>query len=172
MNSLGYTYLPCAILSDTWDQHWRISQFPALFLNQIASVFCICFVDSSLITLLTVSLSKQLDLFQNISLRNISFDSVILHADSPRSWAWMISIISRIPHHSLERVTMIIFLRNTKQINALELSALDTLFMSQPLSHNSTKLCISICGDVDMDAARTLIKDTLPELVREGRLEL
>jgi hypothetical protein len=85
----------------------------------------------------------------------------------------MISIISRIPHDcSLERVTITIFLQNTEQINAIELSALDTLFLSQPLSRNSTKLCISICGDVDMDAARLLFKDTLPGLVEKGRLEL
>ena len=84
----------------------------------------------------------------------------------------MISIISRIPHRSLERVTMTIFLRNAEQINALELSALDTLFLSERLSHNSTKLCFNICGDVDMDAARFLIKDTLPGLAGKGRLEL
>jgi len=85
----------------------------------------------------------------------------------------MISIIARIPHCPLERVTVIIFLRNTEQINALELSALDTLFLSQPLlSHNQTKLCFSICGDVDMDAARSLVKDALPGLVGKGRLEL
>ena len=84
----------------------------------------------------------------------------------------MISIISRIPHRSLERITITISFRNTEQINALELSALDTLFLSQPLSHNSTKLCISICGDVDMDAARSLLKDILPGLVGKGRLEL
>ena len=67
---------------------------------------------------------------------------------------------------------MTIFLRHAEEINAFELSALDTLFLSRPLSHNSTKLCFSICGDVDMDAARSLLKDTLPGLVGKGRLEL
>ena len=117
------------------------------------SVFCQVCRFKKFKQLLTVALSEQLDLSQNISLCNLSFDSVILYADSPCSWAWIISIISRIPHGTLECVTMTIFPHNTEQINALELSALDTLFLSQPLSHNSTKLCFSICGDVDMDAA-------------------
>ena len=148
------------------------------------SVFCsTCFfvLIININSLITAALREQLDLSRNISLRNISFDSVILYADSllqpRRSWDWMISIISRIPHDCslllLERVTITIFLQNAaEQINALELFALDTLFLSQPLSHNSTKLCIRICGDVDMDAARLLFKDSLPGLVEKGRLEL
>ena len=68
---------------------------------------------------------------------------------------------------------MTIFLRNAaEQINPLELSALDTIFQSEPLSHNSTKLCFNVCGDVDIGAARILLKDTFPGLAGKGRLEL
>jgi hypothetical protein len=58
-------------------------------------------------------------------------------------------------------------------IGALELlsaslSALDSLFMKQPLSNNSTKLCIHFRGD---EAVRAAVKDGLPKLDGKKRLE-
>jgi hypothetical protein len=105
----------------------------SFFLNQNVSVFCTFFVDSSLIiTLLTVALSKQLDLSQNISLRNISFDSVILYADSlrTRSWTWMMSIIFSY-HSSFIRACKTITRQNRSMHLSSPLSA--HLFLSQPL---------------------------------------
>ncbi|KAF8513553.1 hypothetical protein BU17DRAFT_95237 [Hysterangium stoloniferum] len=118
-------------------------------------------------------LSKQIDLTQNTSLRNISFDSIILYADSPgsRSCDWIIHIISQIPHRSLESVTLNIFLGNLEEINSINLPALDILFLNPVLSSNSTKLCFMIRGGVDRDAARAMIKDGLRELDGRGRLE-
>ena len=69
-------------------------------------------------------------------------------------------------------VTISIFLDDVEEIGALELSALDTLFLNQALSNNSTKLRIWITGDVDGQKARVAFRDGLPKLDGKKRLEV
>ena len=130
-------------------------------------------------SLLSVALSQQLDLSQNISLRNICLDdiiefrldSLVLPPGRPPSCDWIISIISRIAHHSLESVTLNIFPSYKEELNILGLSTLDTLFLRKPLSENLTKLCFCIYGAEDRNTIRAMLKDQLPGLDGQGRLE-
>ena len=123
----------------------------------------------------SVALSKRIDLSQNTSLRKIFFNKIRLYADPPRSRScgWIISIISSIAHPSLEAVTFTILLGHVDEIDALELSALDTLFLNQPLSNNSTKLRFIICasGSADREVVEAALKDGLPKLDENKRLE-
>lgn len=98
---------------------------------------------------------------------------MILYADLPRppSCDWIISIVSRISHRSLESVTITIFLDHVEELSALDLSGLDKLFLNQPLSDNSTKLCFCIRGSVDKKVAFAALKDGLPGLNGKERLE-
>ena len=58
----------------------------------------------------------------------------------PRLCGWIIPIVATIAHPSLETVTLSVHIADVKDIDTLELSALETLFLNQPLSNNSTKL--------------------------------
>ena len=59
----------------------------------------------------------------------------------PRPCGWIITIVSTIAHSSLEAG---VHVTHVEEIDALDLSALDTLFLNPPLSNNSTKL--RFCG--------------------------
>jgi hypothetical protein len=88
----------------------------------------------------------------------------------PRSFGWIISIVSSITHPSLETVTITIF-DVQEEIDAHELSTLYSLFMTQPLSNNSTKLRFFIRGGVREEGVCAALRDGLPKLDGKKRLE-
>ena len=94
----------------------------------------------------------------------------------PRPCGWIIPIISTIAHSSLESVSIEVNVTHVKDIDALELFALDTLFLNPPLSNNSTKLRFSVCcvadHRVDKEGILAALKDGLPKLNGKKRLEL
>ena len=78
----------------------------------------------------------------------------------PLSCGWIISILSSIALPSLETVTISIHLDHAEEIDALELSALDALFLNQPLSDDSTKLRFYVCfSGVDRKVVLAALKD-------------
>jgi hypothetical protein len=93
----------------------------------------------------------------------------------PSSFDGIISIVSSITHSSLETVTITMFadyiIGKTGALEQLSasLSTLDSLFMKQPLSTNSTRLCFRIDG-YDHEAVRDAVKDGLPKLDGKKRL--
>jgi hypothetical protein len=96
-----------------------------------------------------------------------------------RSFNWIIPIVSSIAHPSLETVAITIFLDHVQkrdhvqeEIDALELSTLDSLFMKPPLSNNSTKLYFFIRGIDDREAVRAALKDGLPKLDGMKRIRI
>ena len=93
----------------------------------------------------------------------------------PRPCGWIIPIISTIAHSSLETVSMEVHITHVKEMDTLELSALDTLFLNPTLSNNSTKLRLSVCciacDRVDREVVLTALKDGLPILDGKKRLE-
>jgi hypothetical protein len=121
------------------------------------------------------ALSQQIDLSQNTSLRNITFYRIRLHENSRRlrSCGWITSIVSSLAHPSLEFVTLVIHIGHVKEIEALELSALDNLFLKQPLSNNLTKLCfrIVVSTSTDRESVQAALENRLPKLYEEKRLE-
>ena len=69
---------------------------------------------------------------------------------------------------------MVVSLSRVEEIDALELSALDTLFLNQqPLSNNSTKLCFIVytIGSADRKVLQAALKDRFPKLNEKKRLE-
>ena len=132
------------------------------------------FINASLI-ILSAALSKQIDLSRNTSLRDITFRKIRLYANSrrPPSCGWITAIVSGLPHPSLEFVTIAIFLGDVKEIEALELSALENLFLKHPLSNNSTKLCFYIIAtsSTDREEVQAALEDRLPKLDGMKRLE-
>jgi hypothetical protein len=92
----------------------------------------------------------------------------------PSFFDWIISVVSSIAHPSLEIVTISFPVDSiTERTGALEqfspsLSALDSLFMKQPLS--STQLCFLIDGPEE-EVVRAAFKDGLPKLDGKKRLE-
>ena len=99
--------------------------------------------------------------------------------DLPRArpCGWIISILSSIAHPSLETVTISIHLGHimievNQVIDALDLFALDTLFLNQPLSNNSTKLRFNVFGCVDSMRKIVLaaLKNGCPKLDGKKRL--
>jgi hypothetical protein len=58
-----------------------------------------------------------------------------------------------------------------REVDALELSALESLFMNKPLSNNLTKLRVCIRGDACREILRVALKNGLPKLDGTKRLE-
>jgi hypothetical protein len=93
------------------------------------------------------------------------------------SFVWIISIVSSIAHRSLETVTITMSADDImEKTGALEhlsasLTALDSLFMNEPLFNNSTKLWFLIDG-VNKVVVRATVKDGLPRLDGKKRLFL
>jgi hypothetical protein len=133
-----------------------------------------CISDRYFISLITLSDAPPIDLSQNISLRNIFFTLKFWQLPSPSSFDWIISIVSSIAHPSLETVTItmsviyIIWRTGALEQLSASLSALDALFMKQPLSTNSTKLCFRI--DNNHEVVRAAVEDGLPKLDGKKRL--
>jgi hypothetical protein len=94
----------------------------------------------------------------------------------PGSFEWIISIVSSIAQPSLE--TVFITMSVDDEIGTLEhlpasFSALNSLFMNQPLSNNSTKLCFLIDRGVEDEVlvVRAKLKNGLPKLDGTKRLK-
>jgi hypothetical protein len=91
----------------------------------------------------------------------------------PLSLGWIISIVSSIAHRSLKIVTITMLLEEVRQkIDILELSTLDSLFTTRPLSKTKTKLRFYICGSLYKEEVRVALKDGLPKLDGKKRLEI
>ena len=123
-----------------------------------------------------MALVEHIDLSQNTSLRDITFQEILISLDQfrlrPYSCDWIVSIVSSIAHPSLETVTIPICYQYIEDIDKLELSTLDTLFSNQPLSKTSTKLRVCTTDGVDREEFRTMVKDRLPRLDGRKQLEL
>ena len=92
-----------------------------------------------------------------------------------RPCGWIIPIISTIAHSSLETVSIAVHVTHVKEMDTLELSALDTLFLNPTLSNNSTKLRFSVsciaAHRVNKKVVRAALKNGLPKLDGKKRLE-
>jgi hypothetical protein len=97
--------------------------------------------------------------------------AVFRRSPTPFSFGWIISILSSIAHPSLETVTITFLLQHVRQkIDLLELSTLDSLFMTRPLSKRSTELRFCICKSLYKEEVRTALKNGLPKLDGKKRL--
>ena len=118
------TCLPSVISFGIWDRLWRILKIYAETTKKrsdkfIARVFHTCLNDVSSMSLTPFDLNSP--------------------AWLTLCYAWIVFIIPRIAHRSLESVALVILPHPAEEIdNLLELSALDTLFLRPALSENLT----------------------------------
>ncbi|TDL19489.1 hypothetical protein BD410DRAFT_900190 [Rickenella mellea] len=104
------------------------------------------------------ALSKAIDLSHNISLKTISFDGLVLYANSPG------------PKHHM---TLVVFMKTPQEIHRLDLPTLSAVFTggSLVLSERKARLCFAVFGEVNRTAARDTITESLHDLYAQGRLE-
>ncbi|TDL26661.1 hypothetical protein BD410DRAFT_836514 [Rickenella mellea] len=120
---------------------------------------------------------KEIDLAHNPSLRTITFDNLVLYADTPADTPkpdclWIINILSRITSPFIKMVTLVIYANAAQEISSFNLPALASFFEGgrSVSTMRSTIVRFAIFGNIDKTAAIATITENLHDLNKQSQL--
>ncbi|TDL19486.1 hypothetical protein BD410DRAFT_792102 [Rickenella mellea] len=122
-----------------------------------------------------VAFCKEIDLAHNPSLRTITFDGLVLYADSPGSQncLWIVDVLSGISSPFVKLVTLAIFANAPQEISSLNLPALAAFLSggSGVSAMRSMSVRFIVWGNIDRTEAEVAITESLHDLNKQRRLE-